>query len=198
MARKTLLTESEIRRFMKLANMPGVGGKRMDEMYPPPGQRDDEEVEMDAAEVEMGPEGDEVAAMDVEMDVEEPMDEPMDDMGDMDGEGMMVSVDDFMAAFEEALEAVTGEEVSSEVDLDDAEVEDIEGGELDALGGPEAEPVPGEGEEIDFEAAEEDALQEKIVNKVASRVAARLVKENRKAKLTNELTERIFKRLTQK
>ena len=48
MARKKLLTEGEIRQFMKLANLRPVGQNRLSEMgYP--GQRDDE----------MSPEGDE-------------------------------------------------------------------------------------------------------------------------------------------
>ena len=45
MARKTLLTESELRRFMKLADMRPVGEKRMNEMYGAPAARDLEEDE---------------------------------------------------------------------------------------------------------------------------------------------------------
>tara|TARA_B100000700_G_C15031400_1_gene850754 strand:- start:2301 stop:2900 length:600 start_codon:yes stop_codon:yes gene_type:complete len=199
MARKTLLNEAEIRRFMKLANMAPVATERMDEMYPP-GARD-EELEAEAG-VEMDtPEGDvaveDEVALDEPMADEAPMEEPVDDMG-MDAAGAMVSVDDFMAALETALEEVTGEEVSTEVDLEagEEEAEDLEGGDV-ALDGPEAEPMPdmevgAEEEEVEF------SMQEQLVNKVAQRVAARLVKQNRKAKLTEELTERIFNRLTQK
>ena len=44
MARKTLLTESELRRFMKLADMRPVGEKRIQEMAPSSyGDRDEED-----------------------------------------------------------------------------------------------------------------------------------------------------------
>tara|TARA_R100000315_G_C5231448_1_gene142456 strand:+ start:1032 stop:1712 length:681 start_codon:yes stop_codon:yes gene_type:complete len=222
--RKTLLEESEIRRFMKLAKVTPLSDRRMNEMgYGPPGARDDEEIDIDA---EMDLDGDGVEAIDAELemppepDPAPPMDEPIDDVGDG---GMMVSVDDFMSALEGALEEVTGEEVETEVDLagdeeieiDDAE--DPEGGDM--LGGPEAEPAPDAGLDMDIEVEDEEALQEKLVNRVAMRVARRLQEEKRKAmiaervskrverrlvgrkkkeRMTNELTERIFKRLTQK
>ncbi len=223
---KLLLKESEIRRFLKLANITPIGGKRMNEMGYVPGARDDEEVDLDA-ELDLG--GEDVETVDAELEVPAPaeplpMDEPLDDEGDS---GMMISVDQFMDALTVALEDVTGEEVDTEVDLagDDEEIdidaEDTEGG--DPLGGPEAEPVPGAGVEMDFDAADENALQEKMVNRVAERVAKRLqresrrtkkvnkvsnrvsrrvnerlAKKNRNAKMVNEVTERIFKRLTQK
>jgi hypothetical protein len=197
MARKTLLNESEIRRFMKLASMGPVGQKRMDEF----GTGDyagarDEEVDVEAA-VDVGtPEGD--VAVEDEVVVDEPMPEdPLGDEGEAPGEGMMVSVDEFMEAFETALEEVTGEEVSTEVDLGADEEAALEGGDELEAGMPEAEPVP----DVDVGVVEDDVamgMQEQIINKVASRVAARLVKENRKAQMTDELTERIFNRLTQK
>jgi len=228
--RKLLLKESEIRRFLKLANIAPIGGKRMNEMgYNLPGARDDEEVDIDA-ELELG--GEDVETVDAELEVPAPaeplpMDEPLDDEGDS---GMMVSVDQFMDALESALEDVTGEEVETEVDLAgdeeiDIDAEDTEGG--DPLGGPEAEPVPDAGVEMDLDVADENALQEKMVNRVAARVAKRLQRESRRTKkvnrvsnrvsnrvterlvkknaaakrnekLVNEVTERIFKRLTQK
>ena len=44
MARKTLLTESEIRKFMKLADLNHIGEQRIQEMGSyMPGARDDEE-----------------------------------------------------------------------------------------------------------------------------------------------------------
>ena len=82
MARKKLLTEGEIRQFMKLANLRPLGQQRLSEMgYGMPGQRDD-----DAG-----------AEMDVEMDAEmgdEDMDMDMDAGGDADIEGG----DDFAAS----------------------------------------------------------------------------------------------------
>ena len=70
MARKNLLTESELRRFMKLAEMRPIGEEKIQEMYGSmPGARDDEEEEMGEQE------------MDMEMGAEEaPVDElPMGD-----------------------------------------------------------------------------------------------------------------------
>ena len=44
MARKTLLTEAELRNFMKLAELKPLSDAKIDEMYgKPPGARDDEE-----------------------------------------------------------------------------------------------------------------------------------------------------------
>lgn len=203
MARKTLLNEAEIRRFMKLANMGPLGNEKMEGMYP--GARDDE---LEATEDELGgmdamadEEGGEIDDLEGDLgaaDDELSTDDAMDDMGT--GEGMMVSVDDFMVAIEKAIEEVTGEEVDSTVDLsdegalDDADPEGLEGGDI-SLDGPEAEPVP----DVDPGAMEDElAMQEQLVNKVAARVAKRLVKENRKTAMTDELTERIFKRLTQR
>ena len=198
MARKTLLTESEIRRFMKLANMGAVGDAKIHEYGGmPPGARDDE---LEATEHELGDmdseadrEGDEIS--DLEGDLGAADDElaaddaAMDDMG-AGADGMMVSIDDFMTALES---------VDSVVNLAADEEAPEEGGDDLAPEMPEepAEPeapvdVGMEEEEVEF------SMQEQLVNKVAQRVAARLVKENRKTKLTDELTERIFKRLTQK
>ena len=129
MSRKTLLTEAEIRSFLKLANLGSIGDARIQEMggYGMPGGRDEEEepVEMQEEEememdVEMAPEddmgGDE---MDMEMGADdgEDMDMEMgdDEMG-MDAGGGTVDVEDFMAALETALEDVLGEPVSTEMD----------------------------------------------------------------------------------
>ena len=125
MARKTRLNEAEVRRFMKLASLGPVSTKRMTEMdYA--GARD-EEIEGEASLEMDAPEGE--VDMSDELSVEEPeaaLEEPMDDMG---GEGMMVSVDDFMAALAGALEDVTGEEVSTDVDLGTDEEAPEEGGD---------------------------------------------------------------------
>lgn len=198
MARKTLLNEAEIRRFMKLANMGTVGDAKIQEYGSPmPGARDDE----------MGEPAMDEPAMD-EPAMDEPAEAPVDDLGDdMDMEpepemgddagGMMISIDDFMNALDAALEEVTGETVEHDVDLGAEDAEDQEGGDV-ALDGPEAEP-----EELDVGAEEEEAvdmdmpMQEQLVDMVAARVAKRLVAESRKAQMTDELTERIFKRLTE-
>ena len=212
---KRLLSEGEMRRFMKLASI-----SPMNEMYGmDPGQRDEEE-EMD------------VSADEMEVGEEEPMDdmpeeEPMADM-DMEpaGEAGMVDVEQFMSALESALEEVTGEEVSTEMDLGDEEAPEQGGDDIDMEMSPEpAEDEMPMDEEPMMEAADEevDDLAEAIarrvrrklsesrrpakrevskkqtVERVANRVMKRL-QEEKKAKETldkraDELTERIFARL---
>ena len=55
MARKNLLTEGELRRFMKLAEMTPIGADKLSEMGygDVPGARDDEEDTLDEEEMEM-------------------------------------------------------------------------------------------------------------------------------------------------
>ena len=114
---KRLLSEGEMRRFMKLASISPMNemGYGMD-----PAQRDDEEempmgdeeMEVSAAEVEADPAMDDMpeepAMDDLEMGAEEPA-----------VEAGMVDVEDFMSALEAALEDVTGEEVSAVVDMEE-------------------------------------------------------------------------------
>jgi len=94
--------------------------------------------------------------------LDEPMEEPLDPEAEMAG-GREVSVDDFLAALETALEDVLGDEV--EVDQEEEPVE---------------EPVdleePGVEPPVDLEPPEEMELQE-MVNKITKRVAKRIVRE---------------------
>jgi hypothetical protein len=205
MARKTLLTESEVRRFMKLANMGPLSSERLDEIGLPtplgdvdvslsPGARDEEEVEFGAEEEEM------------EMPEEEPLDEPLDDLegeveGDMDPEleeklksAIMAIADEWNMGDMVSVEEVPGED---EEGLEDADLAmDLE------MGGP----PPEGGEEVEAAALEVEEepvpgmrnYQEALVKKVAQRVAARLMQENKNEKLATELTERIFNRITSK
>lgn len=213
MARKTLLTEGEIRQFMKLANLAPLGHDRLEEMGTANntdsdtetqgldelgmgpagglgsalvGQRDDEEdVEIDA---EMGDDG--AGEEDIEMDME--MGD--DDMGDMDadaGGADMVSVDDFLGALEDALEKVTNKPV--EVEDDDADAMDDEAPMDDVGDEPAMDMGPPEEEEPMMEATEDE-----IVAEVARRVAARLQTESDKENMVDALAERIMKRLTSK
>tara|TARA_Y100000310_G_scaffold145852_1_gene145252 strand:- start:895 stop:1524 length:630 start_codon:yes stop_codon:yes gene_type:complete len=209
MARKKLLTESEIRRFMKLANMGAIGDTRigglsLQEQPNPFG----EEEEM-GAEIEMGaPEGgEEEVAVEDEMEVEEPMGDEMD-LG-AEGGGVQVSLEDFMSAFETALEDATGEEVTIEMgeDVEAEEEVDLEGGDEEVGMEMGAEEDLGEPGGMGVEAEEEVAMpgnrdlyenQDDLVKKVAQRVAARLVKESKKTEMVDLLTEKIFKRLTHK
>jgi len=198
MARKTLLNESEIRRFMKLANMKPVGDQRLSEMYDMPGQRDEEEE----ADVEMDMTADAPADdmdMDMELDAEEEPAMDMDD--DAPVGGAQINLDDFLSALESALEDVTGEEVSTDMDMDaDEEEMDMgdEGGDLDSEPMDDAEPMGDV--EVDMEMSDDDEedLMEARVNRIAQRVAKRLMAENKKASNIDTLTERIFQRLAGK
>ena len=126
MSRKNLLTESEVRQFLKLANIGPVGDAKLTEMYGAmPGARDDEEEspmddlgDMDDAEMDMG---------DAEMDMD---DAEMDMDAGGDAGSQMVSVDDFLSALEGALEDVLGDEVTVDSDEEDA-ADDMDDAEMD-------------------------------------------------------------------
>ena len=209
MARKTLLNESEIRRFMKLANVKPVGQERLEEMggYMS-AKRDDEDEEPGMRDDMMEQEEEE---MDMEMDMDEkpaedPMDEPeMDDMEmDMDepemdmgaGAGMQINLDDFLSALEGALEKVTGEEVSTDMDMEADEGGDDEAADMDMdmdMDAPE-----GDMDMDDEDPGMRDSMMEARVERIAKRVAERLMAENKKASNIDALTERIFNRLAGK
>lgn len=199
MSRKTLLTEAEVRQFLKLANLKSVGDARIQEMggYSMPGGRDEDEeevTEQEDLEMDAAPEGGEE---DLEMDAElEGGEEDLemgaeDDLAMDDGGDGTVNVDDFMDALETALEDVLGEPVSVD-DEEDEEALDDEG-DLGDMGGEEdlgAEP------EMDMGPEEEPMMEtDELVNEVAKRVAAKLQASNSKAKMVDELAERIMKRM---
>jgi hypothetical protein len=202
MARKTLLTENELRQFMKLANLTPIGQVKLTEL----GYND---LEEEMPTEELGPPaddlddglGDEVVddEMDAEMEMGPDLEEP-----DPEGGTGMVNVADFMVALESALEDVLGEPVSTEMDDelpdDDVEMElDVEDDvvpvpvdDLEVTASPEEEiEVPGARKGI-YEGKSQDA----IVNEVARRVASRLRKEGSKSAMVDQLAEKILKRLT--
>ena len=215
MARKTLLNESEIRRFMKLANMKPVGEQRLAEMggYMS-AKRDDEDEEPGMRDEMMEQEEEE---MDMEMDMDKPAEDPMDepemdmDMGEpeMDmgaGAGAQINLDDFLSALESALEDVTGEEVSTDMDMEADEGGDDEAADMEMdmdMDAPEGDMDMGMDDEEPgmrdpmMEDEDED-LMEARVNRIAARVAQRLMAENKKASNIDALTERIFNRLAGK
>jgi hypothetical protein len=200
MARKTLLTEGEIRQFMKLASLQPIGAPRLEEMgYSTTNeQEEDDPMGLDVGEEPGAPLGD------VELDVPEV---GGDEMGDE------------MSADEPATEATVGELVQALVDTISEIVPDVDisvdgaGEELpvDDLGPegelgepalePEGEPalgldVPEEEEEVVPGMRDVYENQEDVVNEVARRVVARLTQEKKGDDLANQLAERIFNRLT--
>jgi len=193
MSRKTLLTEAEVRQFLKLANIGPVGDVKLSEMYGieeelPPEEEDP--MAMGDAEMDMG---------DAELDMDDAGDELEDvegDLGAEGGEGQMVSVDDFLSALEGALEDVLGDEVTVDSDEEEPEMDaDLEGGEDDMAMdmAPEEEPMDEEPPGMRYENSEED-----VVNEVARRVAARLQQKENKENMVDQLAEKIMQRITSK
>jgi len=195
MSRKTLLTETQVRQFMKLANLSHVSDNRLSEMgYGAlPGARDEDEE----LEAELGSTEDELGAEDALADEEGgELDDLEGDMGAEAGAGEMVSVDDFMSALENALEDVMGEPTSVDMDTGEDEIEV----DAELPGGPELE--------LDAEEEMEEPMMEdgkkayknedEVVAEVSRRVAARLSKKSTRGTITDQLAERIFNRITAK
>jgi len=194
MSNKTLLSEAQIRQFMKLAKLepltPGfVHGLR--ETYSPLEEEDVEAEELGATENALGAE-DEFA--DEEGDELDAMEEPEVEVPAVDTGEKMISVSDLLTALEDALEAVTGEEVSAEMDPDmevDDEVEaDVE---VDAVDDMEADTEmemdddmlaetgaedTGASEEDDSKTkpGKKDYATDELVEHLTKRVAARILK----------------------
>lgn len=215
MARKTLLSESEIRQFMKLANIKPL--QEMGGSYGmPPGMRDDEEEEdepgmrdapgmrdmREEEEMEMdAPEGGE--EMDMEMGAEEPAPEMDMDMGDMGGdmdaaEGKEEQFADIVDKLADLLGLDADVEVGGEEEME-------MGGEVDADEGGDLEMADAAPEAMDMELGDEDEADEpmmesdeEIVQEVARRVAARLLREKKQEEVANKLAENIFRRLASK
>jgi len=206
MARKTLLNESEIRKFLKLANITTVGEDKIQEMGMGMSRAYDRDDDMEAP-------------MDGDDDMEEPMgdvddddmmgpDEPMGgdmDMGAMDQGDREELMADVVRAVAQALG------IEDQVSVEAGEDDGMEGGEMDAM--PEPAPVadkPAEpemdmkdDEEVDMMAEESDdtdvvaeETDEDVVSEVARRVMDRIQNETNKEKMVDALAERIMKRLT--
>lgn len=194
MARKTLLTESEIRQFMKLANIKPIQemggsygmppGMRDDEDEDPPGMRDMREEEEADMDMDMEP------ADDMEMDPEPAGDMDMDMGAEGGKEEQFADIVDKLA---DLLGLDADVEVGGEEDMGDVAMDD-EGGDLEgAMDAPEEED-----EDLGVEVEDEVMGEEEIVAEVARRVAARLLREKKQDAMANKLAERIFKRLASK
>tara|TARA_R110002153_G_scaffold223675_1_gene376276 strand:- start:566 stop:1090 length:525 start_codon:yes stop_codon:yes gene_type:complete len=165
MSKKSLLNESQVRQFMKLAKLeplsPGFVEGLKENYGSMPGREDEEleeaveddmEMEVDPAEME-DVVGDEEADLEMDAELEAPVDA---DVG-----GKMIAVDDFLAALETALESAMGEEVEIESDDLDDEPAELEAPVDDELAGPA--PV---GDEMGVD----DALMEAVTKRVAKRI----------------------------
>lgn len=212
MAHKTLLTEGEIRQFLKLANLKNVGDDKIHEYGGMmPGERDEEAVE-DAGD--MPPMADD--AMDMADDAGAMADDADAMADDADDMGAMGGMDD--AEREEVLADVVAA-VAQALGIEDRV--EVEAGEEDAMDDmdigdepmdmePEAALAPDEGGEqslgpddlgVELEDDEEEPVQmseDDIVAEVARRVALRLKEERSRDNMADVLAERIMKRLTKK
>ena len=211
MSKKTLLNESQIRQFMKLAKLepltPGFvegltesaeeleerGDMKMrdedelDEMRMRGEDDEMDEVRADAAggglqDARRGHGRGRGPADRLEEEEEDMAADAMDDAGDemeMDAEleapaeapaadaGKMVSVDDFLAALERALEDAMGEEV----EIDSDEVADEEPADaLDAADDEPADDMMEAKDEDDDKEEVDEALMESITKRVAKRI----------------------------
>lgn len=192
MSKKSLLNESQVRQFMKLAKLEPLSPGFVEGLKEGAGRmsmRDEdelEEVRSDAAGGGLedarrghgrgrGPTDRLEEEEDMEMDVdaaemedaagddeEVEMDAELEAPVDADVGGKMVAVDDFLSALETALESAMGEEV--EIDADDADLDD-EPAEIEAP----VDDAPAD-VEVDDEMGADDALMEAVTKRVAKRI----------------------------
>jgi hypothetical protein len=197
MARKTLLTEAEVRQFMKLANLGALSSRKLDEMGYYTNDLEEQEEEEDL-EVDMGP-VDELPPVDDEVDA-------IDDLEAGPGEGEAVGeadVEELVQALADTIQQVTGVEVS--VEGSEEGVEDIGLGDEEVVDDLEVDAEIG-GEDIPIGAEEEEEIpvpgmrntynESEIVNEVARRVVERLAASQRQEAIADALAERILKRIT--
>ena len=215
MAHKTLLTEGEIRQFLKLANLKNVGDDKIQEYGGmQPGERDEEAVE-DAGD--MPPMADDAMDMaddaDAMADAADDMADDADDM-DMGAMGGMDDVEreavlaDVVAAVAQALgiedrvDIEAGEEAAGD-DMDAAMAVDEPADDMGDLEADLGAPEGGDAEmsaDMEVEDDEEPVQmsEDEIVAEVARRVALRLKEEKSRDNMADVLAERIMKRLTNK
>lgn len=174
MARKTLLTEGEIRQFMKLARLAPIGSTKLQEMgHEMAGARDEDYMddELGATEDELGAE-DEFAddeAGELDVDDAEMADDDMDMSGmpDDEREDMMADVIAAVAkalGIEDQVSIVAGTEGG---DLDEPAVDDMMGpDEMDVDVEPAGlEPEMGGEEEVAFGDEEEEEPEEPVMER---------------------------------
>ena len=156
--KKSLLNESEIRKFMKFADLNTLTENFIENSY---GLEEDTVTEDTFTEEVLAEE---------DVDVKDLVTALMDVIQDKTGVQVSVEDDPGAEADGELEEPLPGEEeeVGSEPSPEAAE-DDL--GDLEA-GAPEEEEVPPE--------EETDMIAERLVHRITRRVAARLLKENRK------------------
>lgn len=224
MARKTLLTENELRRFMALADMRPIGDRRLNEMGGFPLEEEDVgDEEVEDLEAEFGGldgEPDDVVAVDADVDVEDdvPMDDLSLDAGAPADPALEEKFTEFMTQVAAVAQEVLGIDVAVEGDEGAEEMGALDMGPEDEMAAVDdlemSEPTGEEGGEeleiTDVTDEEEmppgmryEAKEDDLVAEVSRRVAERLKKESKTARrkahetqVVDQLAERIMKRLT--
>lgn len=215
MAKKTLLTEGEFKKFMKLARLEPLAGEKLSEMYGSgrpgmrddkpgmrePGMKDEEEDELDEELSALFKEEDEMPDMDGE---EETAMEPVDDepMGDDEMPDVELADDDagggdmgdLRGQIEDALENLLG---LIDQGLDKADMGDVMDVEADDEGDEGMGGIEGGDAEMDAAppAPEGGMDDEELMETVARRVARRLQRESKVDAKSDLIAERIMKRL---
>ena len=206
MARKTLLNEGEIRKFMKLANLGPLSENFLDEV-----EDEEMEVEDEVAVEEPMDLGGEDEVMDAEAELEMPMYEPEvedDSAGELSPE-VQAQVEDALTAFLQGGDAALAEEFPElagimSVETDEEPVEDeVVDAEMEmGPAGDELEMAMDMGEMPDGDLPEDEAammqeitkMQEKLQGLRESR-AKKGTKKMSQTDLVNEVTQRVTKRL---
>ena len=202
MAKKTLLSEGQVRHFMKLASIAPLAETFLSEM------EDLTEEEEEALEL------DDADALDAEADADREEAHGLEDEADAADDEADA---DRGAATEEAFEELAqnlaalagtlgidvavsgGEEVAADVDAEAEEGEIVEDAPLaEAVPALEDEAVEECGDAGLYEELNENVKvinDEKIVKEVAARVAKRLLEESRQDQLAESLAKRIAEKL---
>jgi hypothetical protein len=223
MARKTLLNEGEIRKFMKLANLGPLSENFLDEV-----EDEEMEVEDEVAVEEPMDLGGEDEVMDAEAELEMPMDEP--EVEDDSAGELSPEVEDALTAFLQGGDAALAEEFPElagimSVETDEEPVEDeVVDAEMEmGPAGDELEMAMDMGEMPDGDLPEDEAammqeitkMQEKLqglresrakkgtkkmsqtdlVNEVTQRVTKRLLAESKREQMSDKIAENVIKRI---
>ena len=163
MARKKLLSEGEIRQFMKLANLRPIAQQRLNEYgmgSMPPGQREDEELPGDEGPMDLGADDEAAPEAPLDVDMAPAMPDAMDDEG----------VDDMEAAADVAPEG--GEESGA-----------------DMMGGMEDEDEDPVGGRDMYES--QDKIVAEVAKRVAARLQRESRKEQMVDQLAERIMKRL-------
>jgi hypothetical protein len=190
MARKKLLSEGEIRQFMKLANLRPVGQARLDEFGPEMEEMEEEEEIVDE------PVPDEAALEEPASDVPA-LDEPAGDGAPADIELSDQDVADLVQAWDELeplMDKLRGELEGAADEMPPVDMED------EPAVDPMADAAMDAGPELDEDPPGARYDEGKIVAEITKRVLNRVRSEqeatDRKDQLAEQLAERIMNRLT--